>query len=84
MPLPETSKYGIESKALKTVGLITTNNPDVMIKQNSDEEIIKKISESDVVSIKYSEWKRKEVEHKGKMIKCMQIEVIVSIFNKDQ
>ena len=66
----------LKVKALKTVGATTTNNPDTLIRQNTDDEIIKNISDCDSETIRYSEWKRKEVEHRGKMTKRMQIETV--------
>ena len=63
-------------KALKIVEATTTNNPDTLIRQITDDEIIRKINECDTENIRYSEWKRKEVEHKGRVSKQMQIESV--------
>ena len=67
----------LKVKALKTVGATTTNNPDTLIRQNTDDEIIKNISDCDSETIRYSEWTRKEVEHRDEMTKRMQIETVV-------
>ena len=42
--------------------------------QNTDDEILQKISECEAETIKFSEWKRKDVNHKGKLTKRMMIE----------
>ena len=65
-----------QNMALKTVGATTTNSPDTLIRQNTDDEIIKYISDCNSETIRYSEWKRKEVEHRGKKTKRMQIETV--------
>ena len=66
----------LKVKALKIVEATTTNNPDTLIRQNTDDEIIRKINECDTENVRYSEWKRKEVEHKGRVSKRMQIETV--------
>lgn len=63
----------LKIKGLKTIGVITTENPDQMIKQYSDEEIVGKIQNCSAETIKFSQWKRKEVEHKGRLTKRMLI-----------
>ena len=66
----------LKVKGLKSVGAITTDSPDVMIQQSTDESIIQKIKDCEANTIKYSEWKRKEVEHKGRTTKRMIIESV--------
>lgn len=67
----------LKVKALKNVGVTTTNNPDIMIRQNTDNEIINKLNERNVVSIKYSEWKSK-VEHRGKIYNACKFKLLKS------
>ena len=66
----------LKVKALKIIGAVNTNNPDSLTTQNTDAEIIQCINECNTETIKYSEWKRKEVEHKGRISKRMQIETV--------
>jgi hypothetical protein len=63
----------LKVKGLKSVGVSTTENPDTLISNNSDEEIIQKLRDCPSDTIKYTQWKRKEVEHKGRMTKRMMI-----------
>ncbi|KAJ8314146.1 hypothetical protein KUTeg_008707 [Tegillarca granosa] len=56
----------LKVKALNSVRIITTYHPDALIKQHSDAEILAKIRDYTGNNIKYSEWKRKDVEHKAK------------------
>lgn len=66
----------LKVKALNSVRIITTNHPDTLTKQHNDAEILRKIRDYTGNNIKYSEWKRKDVEYKGKITKRMQIETV--------
>ncbi|WAR18386.1 hypothetical protein MAR_000224 [Mya arenaria] len=54
----------LKVKGLKNVGAITTENPDQMVRQYSDDEIVDRILNCNTDTIKFAQWKRKEVEHK--------------------
>ncbi|KAJ8301685.1 hypothetical protein KUTeg_020672 [Tegillarca granosa] len=60
----------LKVKALNSVGIITTYHPDTLIKQHSDVEILRKIRDYTGNNIKYSEWKRKDVEQKVPKTEC--------------
>ncbi|WAR22114.1 hypothetical protein MAR_016088, partial [Mya arenaria] len=62
----------LKVKGLKNVGAITTENPDQMFRQYSDDEIVDKILNCNTDTIKFGQWKRKEVEHKGRLTKRIQ------------
>ena len=64
----------LKVKGMKAVGASNTDSPDMLIRQNTDDEILQKISECEAETIKFSEWKRKDVNHKGKLTKRMMIE----------
>lgn len=64
----------LKVKGLKSVGVTATESPDVLISQNTDDEILRNIDNCSSDTIKFSQWKRKEVEHKGKITKTMVIE----------
>ncbi|WAR27839.1 hypothetical protein MAR_013543 [Mya arenaria] len=63
----------LKVKGLKTVCTITTEYPDQVIWQYSDDEIVGKIINCNTDAIKFVQWKRKEVEHKGRLTKRMLI-----------
>ena len=64
----------LKLKGLKAIGAVSTDNPDAIVRQSSDEEIMQRINACDAESIKFAQWKRKEVVHKGKTTKRMMIE----------
>lgn len=51
----------------------TTENPDTYVEQKSDDEILSDIENLAEENIKFAEWKRVEVERKGRTFKRMQI-----------
>lgn len=63
----------LKLKALKTIGMPTTENPDTYVEQKSDDEILSDIENLAEENIKFAEWKRVEVERKGRTFKRMQI-----------
>ncbi|MES9883292.1 MAG: hypothetical protein ABW185_20700 [Sedimenticola sp.] len=63
----------LKVKAMKSARITTMTNPDSLVKQHTDDEILTRIQESDKANIEYTEWKRVDVEHKGKVTKRMQI-----------
>lgn len=64
----------LKLKGLKSVGVINTENPDVLISKNTDDETLEKIDNCSLDTVKFSQWKQKEVEHKGRITKRMVIE----------
>lgn len=61
---------------MKVIKATTTNNPDVVTLNSTVEDILSQIRASEQTSIKFSEWKRVVVEHKGRKTKRMQIETL--------
>ncbi|VDH99569.1 Hypothetical predicted protein [Mytilus galloprovincialis] len=59
----------LKVRTLKALNITTTSNPDQLIRQMTDEEVLAKITELEDEKIKYSEWKRVDVEEKGMMKK---------------
>jgi hypothetical protein len=68
----------LKFKWLKTMGMQTSESPDAFIEQMSDDQIIAEIQNLADEKIKFSEWKRVEVEKRGKTFKRMQ-NLIVSL-----
>lgn len=63
----------LKLKALKTIGMLTSENPDTYVGQKSDDEIFGDIENLAEEKIKFAEWKRVEVEKEGRTFKRMQI-----------
>ncbi|CAG2223343.1 unnamed protein product [Mytilus edulis] len=63
----------LKVRTLKALNITTTSNPDQLIRQMTDEEVLAKITELEDEKIKYSEWKRVDVEEKGMMKKRMNV-----------
>ena len=63
----------LKLKTLKSLGITTMSNPDTYIHTMPDESTAEKLEEVDETTIRYSEWKRVDVLHKGKVIKRMKI-----------
>lgn len=63
----------LKLKALKTLGISASENPDTYVELKSDNEILLEIESVQEENIIYSEWKRVEVEKKGRLFKRMQI-----------
>ena len=64
----------LKARGLKSVGVTNTDNPDMLIRLDTVEEIIQRIKDCSEAAINFSEWKRKEVNHKGKVTKIMMIQ----------
>lgn len=65
----------LKLKALKKIGMSTSQNPDTYVEQKSDDEILGEIENLAEEKIKFAEWKRVEVE-KIRTFKRMQIETL--------
>lgn len=63
----------LKLKALKNIGIPTSENPDSYIEQQADDKILAEIENLAEGKVKFAEWKRVEVEKKGKTFKIMQI-----------
>ncbi|KAL3871849.1 hypothetical protein ACJMK2_039821 [Sinanodonta woodiana] len=63
----------LKLKALTSLGIPTSETPDVYVEQRSDEEIGEGIVSISEEKIKFSERKRVDVEKKGKFFKRMKI-----------
>lgn len=88
--MPNHQNMALKVKGLKSAGATTTDSPDVLIRQQSDNEILQAIADCSADEIKFSEWKRKDVERKGKLTKRMLIESnqipkvdFISLFRQD-
>ncbi|CAC5426436.1 unnamed protein product [Mytilus coruscus] len=62
----------LKVRTLKALNVTTTSNPDQLIRQMTDDEVLEKITQLEDEKIKYSEWKRVDVE-KGMMKKRMNV-----------
>ncbi|CAC5394558.1 unnamed protein product [Mytilus coruscus] len=63
----------LKVRTLKALTVTTTSNPDQLIRQMTDDEVLEKITQLEDEKIKYSEWKRVDVEEKGMMKKRMNV-----------
>lgn len=63
----------LKIKPLKARSIISTANPDVLIRENTDDEITEKMNEIDGNIVHYSEWKKVNVESAGRVFNKMKV-----------
>ena len=63
----------LKVKALRSMKITNETTPDAYIKHGTNDKLLADIEKSGHSNIKYCEWQRVEVEHKGRKIKRMQV-----------
>lgn len=63
----------LKLKALKSIGMSNSENPDTYVEQKSDDEVLAEIESLAEEKVRFAEWKRVDVEKKGRIFKRMQI-----------
>ena len=54
----------LKLKALKSIGMSNSENPDTYVEQKSDDEVLAEIESLAEEKVRFAEWKRVDVEKK--------------------